>query len=207
MKPRVREEVGRVTPCAPSSQRKQTFAPGNVRSACRGLPALPTLRRAMSSRHRFRLFPQNHQLPAAQRQNRICATFAIRRSQSANHKPLKSSGDFADSLASLRLPKRIRLKSHIRLSGVVVKASSRKQPFTVAPHCPPTAAISRHALKCVAAFCFARHCFSHRPVGGFKHQEQFSHRRPTGPWLQRFTCGRPFVLLQRKWISAPRCCW
>jgi hypothetical protein len=70
---RVREEVGRVTACPEQSrmgarrrpQRKQTFAPGNVRSACRGLPALPTLRRAMSSRHRFRLFPQNHQLTAA----------------------------------------------------------------------------------------------------------------------------------------------
>jgi len=33
MKPRVREEVGRVTPCAPSSQRKQSFALGNVHAA------------------------------------------------------------------------------------------------------------------------------------------------------------------------------
>src|SRR5438093_4261701 len=67
---RVREEVGRVTACPERSrmgarrpsQRKQTFAPGNVRSACRGLPALPTLRRAMSSRHRFRLFPINQSI-------------------------------------------------------------------------------------------------------------------------------------------------
>src|SRR6266516_7436544 len=63
---RIREGVGRVTPCAPSSQRKQTFASGNVRSACTGLPALPTLRRARSRRPRFRLFPQNRQLTAAQ---------------------------------------------------------------------------------------------------------------------------------------------
>jgi hypothetical protein len=54
-------------------------------------------------------------------------------------------------------PKRIGLKSHIRLSGVVVKASSRKQPFAVAPIAPQQQqlAMSRHAFKCVAAFCFA----------------------------------------------------
>ncbi len=55
---------------------------------------------------------------------------------------------------------------------------------------PATISQPAVTLHRVAAFCFARHCCSHRPVGGFKQQEQFSHRRPTGPWLQRFTCGR-----------------
>ncbi len=35
-----------------------------------------------------------------------------------------SSGDFADSLAVFAAPKRIGLKSHIRLSGVLAKSSS-----------------------------------------------------------------------------------
>src|SRR6266478_7963844 len=35
-----------------------------------------------------------------------------------------SNGDFADSLAVFAAPKRIGLKSHIRLSGVLVKSSS-----------------------------------------------------------------------------------
>jgi hypothetical protein len=37
--------------------------------------------------------------------------------------PIESSGDFADSLAVSAVPKRIGLKSHIRLSGVLVKMS------------------------------------------------------------------------------------
>jgi len=36
---------------------------------------------------------------------------------------LGSSGDFADSLAVFAAPKRIGLRSHIRLSGVLVKSS------------------------------------------------------------------------------------
>ena len=38
-----------------------------------------------------------------------------------------------EKLTAFAAPKRIGLKSHIRLSGVVVKAPSRKQPFAVAP--------------------------------------------------------------------------
>ena len=64
---RVREGVGRVTACPERSRmgaRRRPNAnkpsPGHVRSACPdpSRPALPTLRRARSSRHRFRLFPQ-----------------------------------------------------------------------------------------------------------------------------------------------------
>jgi hypothetical protein len=51
----------------------------------------------------------------------------------------------------LRLPKRIALKSNIRLSGVLVKASSKKQPFAVAPIAPQQQQLAV-TLHRVAAF-------------------------------------------------------
>src|SRR2546428_10194664 len=47
-----------------------------------------------------------------------------------------SSGDFADSLAVFAAPKRVRLKSHIRLSGVLVKSSLIPSP-DVSTHLRP----------------------------------------------------------------------
>jgi hypothetical protein len=102
---RVREKVGRVTPCAPSSQRKQTFAPwqrpfgvqrtarptnassGDVKPA--SLPAVPA-----ESSTDCRLAAESHMRDLRD------PTFSKRKSQLA-----WLSGDFADSLASLRFLK------------------------------------------------------------------------------------------------------
>ena len=72
---RIREEVGRVTACPeqsrmgarrrPNANKPSPLATFVRRAPDPSGPALPTLRRARSSRHRFRLFPQNHQLTAA----------------------------------------------------------------------------------------------------------------------------------------------
>src|SRR6266567_5697164 len=56
---------------------------------------------------------------------------------------LGSSGDFADSLAVFAAPKRIGLRSHIRLSGVLVKSSSITSSTHEKP--PPDANLRRPA--------------------------------------------------------------
>src|SRR5438128_9467961 len=59
---------------------------------------------------------------------------------------LGSSGAFADSLAVFAAPKRIGLRSHIRLSGVLVKSSSITSSTHLKNHRPTPTYGVRHLI-------------------------------------------------------------
>ncbi len=64
---------------------------------------------------------KDYKMPAAGSQRKGNSS---RDNGSSKSQAARSSGDFADSFAVFAAPKRIGLRSHIRLSGVLVKSSS-----------------------------------------------------------------------------------
>ncbi len=137
---RVREEVGRVTACPEQSRMGARRRP----NANKPSPLATFVRRAEDCPPYQRFVGRGQAGIASGCSRRISTecrlaaeshirdlrdpTFSKRKSRAAQI--IQRFRRFPRVFAA---PKRIGLKSHIRLSGVVVKASSRKQPFAVAP--------------------------------------------------------------------------